>query len=137
MIADPIDLNCLDDRSNYCVIRNAHNRESIVASGRRIKLLLSGEIRGTEFLSLADFQKFKPHESLTLVDYVRIRVDENLHLGVWLDPTRPELQTAGTERTSRPMAVPEVNAVVETRRSLVDELIVCSKSLLLLYNDGR
>lgn len=134
MILDTINLSDLDDLAGYCVIRDAHKRESIIASGRKIKMLLEGDLKNTEYLSASDFQRFKPAESLGLPDYVRVDVDGDQHIGIWLDPTRPELQAGETERRNNVIAVSQVNALRAAPPSLIELLSDHRRLLALCFN---
>ena len=96
-----LELDQLVERAGYCVIRDESNRESILVTGRKIR---------AEALSSSDFRRFKPFEPMTLPGYVRVRIDDEHHLGIWHDPTRPELQNADLDQTV-PFQVSVVNAV--------------------------
>ncbi len=98
-----IQLESLEDRVGYNVIRNEHNCESIILSGRAIK---------RQPIDNPDFKYFKPDEAMFLHPYVRVCMPNGLHIGVWLDPTRPELRDGEIEPLFPPMSVDIVNAVV-------------------------
>jgi hypothetical protein len=131
VIIDAVELSELDDNTAYGVIRDARNRESILVSGRKIRQIMAGEWRDTTYLAASDFQRFKPAENFGLPDYVRLRVNDQIHLGIWRDPSRPELQYAETERHSQPIFVPQVNAVRREKPGILDMLSDCSRLLAL------
>lgn len=110
-----MNLDQLQDRAVYCVIRDEANRESIVALGSEIKSRAS---------SNPDFRRFKKGELMTLPGYVRVHVNATYYLGIWLDPTRPELQDGESEwpETTR---VAVVNATPK-KRSMLDTLTSCT-----------
>jgi hypothetical protein len=109
-----LELDQLEDRVAYCVIRDEANRESIIVRGRDIK---------AQALRSPDFRRFGPHQAMSLTGYVRVRVNDDCHLGVWLDPTRPELHDGETE-TIKPLAVETVNATAK-KFTLLDALTNC------------
>ena len=117
-----LELNQLVERAGYCVIRDEANRESILVTGRRIR---------AEALSSSDFRRFKPYEPMTLPGYIRVRVDDDHHLGIWHDPTRPELQNGDLEQTT-PFQVSVVNAVPKAARFSAKDILESCTDLLML-----
>jgi hypothetical protein len=107
-----LELEHLVDTATYCVIRDEDNRESVMASGRRIK---------AQALTCSDFKRFKPFQMVSLAGYLRLRVNDEVHLGIWRDPSRPELQADGGKP---PLTVAIVNAVPKTR-TVADTLYGC------------
>ncbi len=116
-----IDLSTLDPRVSYCVLRDIQNRESIIASGRDIQ-------RGWH--ANRDFQHFRTTEpwiSQFEATYVRVARGADDHvLGLWRDPTRPELNAdrcdaapaeLHTVRDDEPI---EMNAATATQIAMVN-----------------
>ena len=118
---DCIELTQLDPQVAYCVIRDnsPQARESILVMGSKIL---------REALSCSDLQKFRPNASLGMNGYVRIRVNDTTHLGIWADPTRPELMGGETENTKM-FHVETINAV--PREFSLTELLQRSAKTLL------
>ena len=122
-----IDLNQLDDRAAYCVIRDEANRESIIVNGRLVK---------THAEDSPDFKRFSQREIIALPGYARVRVHDDCFLGVWLDPWRPELRGGDVAhpeptRVSAVNATPRPSVAGKWNSWIVDELKTCTGLLSL------
>jgi hypothetical protein len=85
-------LSDLNPRTNYCVVRDPENRESIVTRG--------DEIQRT-WRRNRDYYHYAPTQA-PWHEYLRLDCGDGVVLAVWRDPTRPELNNvddAGTLMT--------------------------------------
>ncbi len=88
-----IDVSQLDDRVCYCVLRDMSNRESILMHGHAIKR--AATVRNM------DVQRLRHDEGLWDT-YVRATCGD-FHIGIWRDPTRPELNQVEREPVLAPL----------------------------------
>lgn len=107
-----IKLTDLNPRTAYCIVRDTVMRETIVVHGRTIL---------AEARTSRDFQRFKVADPLW-TDTEKIDCGD-FFLGVWRDPTRPELNVRA-----------EVQAPVEVVRETVapDQVVVYQEEELSL-----
>lgn len=100
---EPLTADKLDPHTMYCVVSDISMRESVLATGRRIR---------AEAETTRDFRRFQPLEPIWR-DYVRLDCGKFV-LAIWRDPTRPELNVG--EDRGEPLVV--VNA-----GNFVDDLL--------------